>query len=340
MLLGRLSLGLCALWMAFGQFSSRAQLFLVAQQSGTNPPAPGQVALGWNASPDTRGTGYFLGWRLDSSDCTNFLDVGNVTNATVAGLASNVGYYFTIVTYDAAGDQSPPSNQITVTLTPANPVVTTWPTASTITYGQTLAVSTLSGGAATPGGTFACTTPSTAPNAGTALQSVTYAPTDTTSYNSSSSTVSVPVNPKALTVTGITASDKVYDGNTTATLNTSGATLVGTVSPDVVTLNTAGATGAYTNPDMGTAKTVLASGLALSGADAGNYTLIQPTTTGNITPASLTVTGITANDKVYDGNSTATLNTTGAILVGMMPGDAVILNTVPLPLAPPETVAP
>jgi hypothetical protein len=404
MLLGRLSLGLCALWMAFGQFSSRAQLFLVAQQSGTNPPAPGQVALGWNASPDTRGTGYFLGWRLDSSDCTNFLDVGNVTNATVAGLASNVGYYFTIVTYDAAGDQSPPSNQITVTLTPANPVVTTWPTASTITYGQTLAVSTLSGGAATPagtfafttpstapnagtalqsvtytptdtadyntasstvsvavnkadpsvttwpvasaitygqtlaastlsggaatpGGTFACTTPSTAPNAGTALQSVTYAPTDTTSYNSSSSTVSVPVNPKALTVTGITASDKVYDGNTTATLNTSGATLVGTVSPDVVTLNTAGATGAYTNPDMGTAKTVLASGLALSGADAGNYTLIQPTTTGNITPAGLTVAEIEAQNKVYDGTNSATLIVSNALLVGVLTGDTVTLDT-------------
>jgi hypothetical protein len=286
MLLGRLSLGLCALWMAFGQFSSRAQLFLVAQQSGTNPPAPGQVALGWNASPDTRGTGYFLGWRLDSSDCTNFLDVGNVTNATVAGLASNVGYYFTIVTYDAAGDQSPPSNQITVTLTPANPVVTTWPTASTITYGQTLAVSTLSGGAATPAGTFACTTPSTAPNAGTALQSVTYAPTDTTSYNSSSSTVSVPVNPKALTVTGITANDKVYDGNSTATLNTTGAILVGMMPGDAVALNTAGATGAFTDPDVGTAKTVLVSGSTLSGMDAGNYTLIQPTTTANITQAS------------------------------------------------------
>ena len=61
---------------------------------------------------------------------------------------------------------------LTATITPANPVVTTWPTASTITYVQTLAASTLSGGAATPAGSFAFTTPSTAPNAGTALQSV------------------------------------------------------------------------------------------------------------------------------------------------------------------------
>src|ERR1035437_5015675 len=104
MLLGRLSLGLCALWMAFGQFSSRAQLFLVAGRSETNSPDPGLVALAWNPSPDTRATGYFLSWGLDSSDCTNFLDAGNSTNATVAGMVPYVGYYFTIVTYDAADD--------------------------------------------------------------------------------------------------------------------------------------------------------------------------------------------------------------------------------------------
>ena len=75
----------------------------------------------------------------------------------------------------------------------ANPNVTIWPTASAITYGQTLASSTLSGGSATPAGSFAFTTPSAAPNAGTALQSVTYTPTDTTNYNIVVSSVSVTV---------------------------------------------------------------------------------------------------------------------------------------------------
>ena len=140
--------------MACGQVQARAQLFVVGERPPDNSPDPGVMALVWNPSPDTRATGYFLCWGLASSDCTNFLDVGNVTNATVAGLVPNIGYYFTIVTYDAAGDQSPPSNQITATVTPANPVVTTWPTASAITYGQTLAASTLSGGSATPAGTF------------------------------------------------------------------------------------------------------------------------------------------------------------------------------------------
>ena len=40
---------------------------------------------------------------------------------------------------------------------------------------------------------------------------------------------------------------------------------------------------------------------------AGDYTLTQPTTTANITAATLTVTGITAANKTYSGNATATL---------------------------------
>ena len=56
---------------------------------------------------------------------------------------------------------------------------------------------------------------------------MTYTPTDTANYNTASSSVSVTVNAKALTVTGITANDKVYDGTTTATLNTNSAALNG-----------------------------------------------------------------------------------------------------------------
>ncbi len=45
------------------------------------------------------------------------------------------------------------------------------------------------------------------------------------------------IAPKTLTVTNITAANKPWDGNTIATLNTSGATLNGIISPDVVTLS-------------------------------------------------------------------------------------------------------
>jgi hypothetical protein len=83
---------------------------------------------------------------------------------------------------------------VTVTVAKATPTISAWPTAGGITYGQTLASSTLTGGTASVAGGFAWTTPSTVPNAGTSSQGVTFTPTDTTDYNipaSGSSSVTV-----------------------------------------------------------------------------------------------------------------------------------------------------
>ena len=85
------------------------------------------------------------------------------------------------------------SSATSFTIGKVTPTVTTWPTASAITYGQTLASSTLSGGVATPAGNFAFTTPSTVPSVGTAPQSVTFTPTDTADYNTAVGTASVTV---------------------------------------------------------------------------------------------------------------------------------------------------
>jgi phosphotransferase system IIA component len=144
-------------------------------------------------------------------------------------------------------------------------------------------------------------------------------------------TATANITPAALTVTGITANDKVYDATTKATLDTSGAALVGVFAGDIVTLSTTGAIGTFASKDVGTGITVAVSGLTLSGPQTSDYTLAQPTTTANITPATLTgntgVTGITANDKVYDATTKATLNTTNAMLLGVFSGDTVTLNT-------------
>ena len=94
-----------------------------------------------------------------------------------------------------------------------------------------------------------------------------------------------------------------------------------------VTLNTDGATGVFTNPDVGIAKLLQVSGLSLSGAEAGNYTLTQPTTTARITLAGLTVVGIEAQNKEYDGTNRATLNLSNAVLAGVRSGDTVTLDT-------------
>jgi len=98
----------------------------------------------------------------------------------------------------------------------ATPTILVVPTASPITYGQTLASSVLSSGTASVAGSFAFTTTSTAPSAGTASQGVTFTPNDTANYNTASTTVSVTVNPASLSSSDITLVP-AGDGSYTAT---------------------------------------------------------------------------------------------------------------------------
>ena len=101
------------------------------------------------------------------------------------------------------------------------------------------------------------------------------------------------VGAAALTVTGITVNSKVYNGATTATLNTASAALLGVGSGDTVTLNASSYTANFSDKNVANGKAVTVTGLALSGASAANYTLTQPTgLTGNITSATLTITAI------------------------------------------------
>jgi len=105
----------------------------------------------------------------------------------------------------------------------ATPTVSVWPTASAITYGQTLASSTLTGGTASVSGTFAFTSPSTAPGAGTAAQSVTFTPTDTTDYNTpAASSVSVTVNKATPTVSVWPTASAITYGQTLASSTLTG----------------------------------------------------------------------------------------------------------------------
>ena len=129
------------------------------------------------------------------------------------------------------------------------------------------------------------------------------------------------VNKRPITVTGITASSKTYDGNATATLNTAGTALAGVVNGDVVTLNTGSATGAFADKNVAPAKTVTVSGLTISGAGGGNYNLVQPTATADITARTLTI-GATGVNKVYDGTTAATVTLSD----DRVPGDSLTLN--------------
>jgi hypothetical protein len=91
------------------------------------------------------------------------------------------------------------------------------------------------------------------------------------------------ITQRSLSVSGVTANNKPFDGNTTATLNLGAAALVGVISPDVVTLDTAAATGTFPTTAVGGPYTVTIGGLTLAGTDFGNYSLTQPTATASIT---------------------------------------------------------
>ena len=110
---------------------------------------------------------------------------------------------------------------------------------------------------------------------------------------------------KTLTVSGITAADKTYNGTTTATVSTTGANYDGLVSGDALTVS---ASGTFANKNAGTAKTVTLSS-SYSGADVGNYSITdQSSTTASITPKALTISGTTAAGKTYNGNTATTLS--------------------------------
>jgi hypothetical protein len=127
------------------------------------------------------------------------------------------------------------------------------------------------------------------------------------------------VTAKSLTITGLTATgnNKVYDGTTTATVG-GAANLSGVLAGDVanVTFNTGSVTRTYNNANVGINKTITVGGYSISGTAAGNYTLTQPTgITGDITAKGLTITGLTADNKIFDGNTTATLSGTPTLNV-------------------------
>jgi len=128
----------------------------------------------------------------------------DVTGALGRVAGEDVGFYaFTLGNLDAGDNYSLSlaAEAEEFEITKATPVIETEPTASTITFGDTLADSDLTGGLASVAGTFAWTTPATAPDAGTADQSVTFTPDDAVNYEAVVFNVSVTVDKANQTIT-------------------------------------------------------------------------------------------------------------------------------------------
>jgi alpha-tubulin suppressor-like RCC1 family protein len=183
--------------------------------TATNPAgAPGELTYQWKKS-------------------TNIISGQTNQTLNLAPLTVEQSGSYSVVVANIYGSTN--STVATLTVNKATPTITVAPTATPIVYGQTLAFSTLSGGSASVPGTFAFTTPSTAPNAGTVIQDVTFTPSDTANYNTATASVGVTVN-QALVSSGFSHTLYLGAGATTVTawgMNTDGRLGVGDMSSPV-----------------------------------------------------------------------------------------------------------
>lgn len=136
-------------------------------------------------------------------------------------------------------------------------------------------------------------------------------------FSHASASYALTINQKPISISGLSAADRVYDGTTAVTL--SGGSLIGIAGGDTVTITHN--VGSMADKNIGTGKAVTTN-IQLSGADAGNYTLTQPGgITVNITAKALTISNVTAANRVYDGTTAVTLS--GGQLQGVVDGDTV-----------------
>ena len=139
---------------------------------------------------------------------------------------------------------------------------------------------------------------------------------DNYTLSSTSASTSANITKKGLIVSA-SSDGKVYDALTIATvsLNTN------KISGDVVvpTYSTA----SFATKTVATDKTISVSGIGITGDDAGNYSNnTTASTTANISLKTLNVNVASADDKVYDGDNTATIHFT----VDTVSGDNVMVK--------------
>jgi YDG domain/GEVED domain/Cadherin domain len=128
----------------------------------------------------------------------------------------------------------------------------------------------------------------------------------------SASVMAANITPFGLTVSAA-GQHKTYDGTTDANVVLSDNRIGG----DVFSVS---ATAAFDNKNVGIAKAVSVSNVALSGVDATNYTFnTSAATTADVNPMTLVATG-TSSNKVYDGNADASVTIS---LAGIIAGDTV-----------------
>ncbi|MFN8207513.1 MAG: YDG domain-containing protein [Bacteroidales bacterium] len=128
------------------------------------------------------------------------------------------------------------------------------------------------------------------------------------------------IAPRPLTITGTKAMNKVYDGNTNASLIK--GTLSGVLKGDTVIFQAGAAH--FADNKVGY-KAVTVDGYSMQGGQVVRYTYTFPSTSfmASITPAALSITGLTVKEKQYDGTVFAELM--GGSFQHVVQGDSVVM---------------
>lgn len=115
---------------------------------------------------------------------------------TTVPIVNNRGYVAVFTPADS-DNYNPVEKTVTVTVAKATPVIIENPTASAITYKESLKDSTLSGGKVNTTGSFAWVTPDTNPtvaDSGKTMYEVVFTPSDSANWNTATTTVTLTVN--------------------------------------------------------------------------------------------------------------------------------------------------
>ncbi|MGE4484304.1 MAG: YDG domain-containing protein [Oscillospiraceae bacterium] len=281
---------------------------------------------------------YTLAWNTETTGVT--FDYANNPSATATATITigTTGVADNTQTLTATSTTGSKTETLTVTLVDLD---ITWPAANTvefasdpvygITYGElvtnlgTLSYSAKVGLTSVPGALTVKNAGSVAP-AGTASVTFVFTPDSGTAYADSSfeSTgyTSPEVAQKVLTVTGLTATDREYDG--TVNVDVTGTVVLnGILSGDEGYVTGSVPTGCTVeSADISEGKLVtFGTGVILSGDKASNYTVTQPSLTVDITAKAVVVTGIKAQNETYNGTTAAILDYEDVIFTGMADGD-------------------
>ena len=296
-------------------------------------PGNNSVVLTWTVSAGA--TGYRVKRSLTDGGPYTLIGSPSVANYSDIAATNGVTYYYVVSALNGAGESR---NSAQVSAVPAIPPSNTTVSSSVgysalygdaVTFTATVAVPS---GTATGTVTFkdGATVFGTGTLDGSGLTTYTLSTLaigshaitasyggDATFSSSISPVFTFVVSAKLLTITGVTASNKIYDGTTPATL--SGGTVSGVLGGETVSV--IAGSGTFDSASAGT-RAVTASGYTLGGTHAGNYALsAQPTVpSASITVRQVQLTGTRA----YDGTTSAAA---AALTVSnLVPGDDLTLS--------------